>query len=179
MVGAPGAWRLESVGAALRRAEAAAPQGAILLHTDIEEFYASITPSVLARTLALIGVSHRDARLAGEMVEGWGARGYAGLPIGPPGSAVVANAILRSVDEALASLRFVRWVDDYVIALPTERAEEFILELMDETLARLGLRRSHSKTGIVEATNGIAWLSGVSAATRRVSRNGTEPGSSR
>lgn len=174
-----GAWRLESVGLALRRAGAVAPRGAILLHTDIEEFYASITPSVLARTLEVIGASDGDARLAGEMVNGWGERGYRGLPIGPPGSAVLANALLRSVDEALASLRFVRWVDDYVIAVPTERAGDLILERLDESLARLGLRRSHSKTGIVEATNGIAWLRGVSAPTSPLGGNGTEPGSSR
>ena len=165
--------------AALRRAGAVAPQGAILLHTDIEDFYGSITPSVLARALAAVGASHRDARLAGEMVDGWGERGYRGLPIGPPGSAVLANAILGSVDEALVSLRFVRWVDDYVIALRSQAAADRILELLDESLARLSLRRSHSKTRVVERPGGIAWLNGVSAATKRALENGTEPSSSR
>jgi hypothetical protein len=164
VIGASGAWRLETVEAALRRARAVAPRGTTLLHTDVEEFYASITSPVLMRTLGGISASERDLRLAGTMLDGWASQGHAGLPIGPAGSAVLANAVLMSVDRALSSFRFVRWVDDYVIELPAEAAADRILERFDESLARLGLRRSLPKTRIVEGPGGIAWLRTVSAA---------------
>ncbi|HET6770732.1 MAG TPA: RNA-directed DNA polymerase [Actinomycetota bacterium] len=153
-------WRLEPTGVALRRARALAPRSGLLLHTDVEDFYASITPSVLTRTLALVGASQQSTRLAGDMIDGWSDHGYPGLPIGPVGSAVLANAVLVGVDRALRSLRFVRWVDDYVIGVPSEGAAGGILERMDDCLAGLGLRRSARKTRILEGHDGIAWLRG-------------------
>jgi hypothetical protein len=177
-------WRLEQTGIALRRARAVAPRSGLLLHTDVEDFYASITPSVLMRTLALAGASPQSARLAGEMIDGWSDHGYRGLPIGPVGSAVLANAVLTGVDRALDSLRFVRWVDDYVIGVPSEHAAGRILERLDDCLEGLGLRRSAPKTRILEGHGGIAWLSGrlsALASTARLEKHEieTSPGPSR
>jgi hypothetical protein len=155
---AQGARRLEDIGTALRRARALAPRSGLLLRTDVEDFYASLTPQVLARTLEELGVPRQDSRLAGQMIEGWSESGYRGLPIGPVGSAVLANAVLMSVDKALATLRFVRWVDDYVFAVPTERATTGILDHLDASLERISLRRSAPKTEFLDGTESIAWL---------------------
>jgi hypothetical protein len=127
------------------------------MRTDVEEFYASVTPPVLSRALTAVGAPE-DSQLAAGMLETWCTDGYQGLPVGPVGSAVLANAVLRSVDEALSSLRFVRWVDDYVIALPSDRAASEILERLDTSLERLGLRRSVPKTGVFDGLGGVAWL---------------------
>lgn len=177
-------WRLEQTRIALRRARAVAPRSGLLIHTDVEDFYGSITPSALTRTLALVGASPQCTRLAGEMIDGWSDHGYSGLPIGPVGSAVLANAVLIGVDRALHSLRFVRWVDDYVIGVPSEGAAGRILERMDDSLAELGLRRSVPKTRVLEGHDGIAWLSGslsAPASTAHVEKHeiGTRPSPSR
>jgi reverse transcriptase-like protein len=157
-VGAPNNWRLETTEAAFRRARAIAPKRGLLMRTDVEEFYPSVTPQVLSRALDEVGAPPEDAHLAEGMLESWCTDGYPGLPVGPVGSAVLANAVLKSVDEALSSLRFVRWVDDYVIALPSDRAASEILERLDTSLDRLGLRRSGPKTGVFEGLGGVAWL---------------------
>jgi hypothetical protein len=157
-VGVPNNWRLETTGAAFLRARAIAPGQGLLMHTDVEEFYASVTPPVLSRALVEVGTPPADSQLATRMLESWCTDGYQGLPVGPVGSAVLANAVLRSVDETLSSLRFVRWVDDYVIALPSDRAASEILERLDTSLDRLGLRRSVPKTGVFEGLGSVAWL---------------------
>jgi hypothetical protein len=157
---ARGGWRLEAMRVAMRRARAIAPRHGLLLRTDVEAFYASITPPVLVSVLARLGIPTEEARLAGRMIEGWSESGYVGLPIGPAGSAVLANAVLRSVDEALDAQHFVRWVDDYLIALPSEQATAGILDRLDASLERLHLRRSVPKTEVLEGITGVAWLRG-------------------
>lgn len=157
-VGAPNNWQLETTATAFHRARAIAPKQGPLMRTDVEEFYASVTPAILSRALAEAGAPPEDSQLAATMLESWCADGYQGLPVGPVGSAVLANAVLKSVDEALSSLRFVRWVDDYVIAVPSIRAASEILERLDTSLDRLGLRRSVPKTGVFEVLGAVAWL---------------------
>src|SRR5918996_1544671 len=153
-------WRVEPTETALRRARSRAPKQGLILRTDVQEFYASITPPVLVRVLGNLGVPSQESRLAGRMVEEWTESSYRGLPIGPVGSAVLANAVLTSVDEALSSFRFIRWVDDYVISVPSERAAAAILDRLDASLARLHLRRSAPKTEVREGTGAIPWLRG-------------------
>jgi hypothetical protein len=151
-------WRLEAPRAALRRARAVAPTHGLVVRTDVEEFYGSITPSVLVRALADLGMPPHESSLAADMIEGWGESGYCGLPIGPAGSAVLANAVLSGVDHTLSALRFVRWVDDYVVAVPSELAVADILDRLDASLSRLGLRRSAPKTEVLEGIGDITWL---------------------
>jgi hypothetical protein len=129
----------------------------VLVRTDVAAFYSSIRPGVAAGALQRVGAGHPDAFLAATMLDAWGSDGWSGLPVGPPGSAVVANAVLQPVDEALGGFAFLRWVDDYLIGVPTDRAAVEVLDRLDEALARLGLVRSSSKTA-VEAPGGASWL---------------------
>lgn len=131
-----------------------------VVRTDVADFYPSVTPRVLHGALGRR--CPQEARHAADMLDGWGSEGYGGLPIGPPGSAVLANAVLASVDQALANVPFLRWVDDYLVATPSERAAAEILDRLDEALAGLGLRRAMAKTRIFERVRSITWPGGAS-----------------
>lgn len=147
-----------------RRAAAALALGSdAVIRTDVRAFYASVTPSVLWRALVRCGVEPPAASRAAAMLEGWGSEGYPGLPIGPPGSAVLANAVLAHVDERLAGKPFLRWVDDYLIA--AGRGEvPFVLEKLDAALGAHSLERSPLKTEVLEGGRSFRWL-GTSAAS--------------
>jgi hypothetical protein len=170
-----GRWRLETLDASLRRLETSlgacrrtAGAGGGYLSTDVEDFFPSVGPQTVARALGAAGAAPDDARRVAAMLEGWAALGYEGLPIGPAASAVVANAVLRPVDEAVGA-PFVRWVDDYLVPLASDRQADELLQRMDEALERLELRRSVRKTRVRSTPE---WLgsalgrSGRSDATR-------------
>lgn len=144
-------WALEPVATALRRAGRASGNligTPVALRTDVKAFYASVSPTVLATALQRVGAGRRDSREAAALLEGWGSEGYPGLPIGPPGSAVLANAVLDPVDRSLGGMRFLRWVDDYLVAVPSERAAREAQERIEEALDALGLEAKRSKTTI-------------------------------
>jgi hypothetical protein len=154
-------WSLEPVGPALRRARraAAALGGRILVATDVAAFYPSVGPGAAFRALRAAGSDRADALEAAALLEGWGSHGYPGLPIGPPASAVVANAVLAPVDDVLRELPFLRWVDDYVVVLRSPREAAGILDRLDEALDRQGLTRSDRKTAIGD--DAPAWAGGA------------------
>jgi len=132
-------WRPADAGPALERARQARSANAgqrAALATDVRSFYGSVRPEVLHTALVRAGAGRPAADLAAGMVEAWGI----GLPIGPDGSALLANAVLIPVDGALAGTPFLRWVDDYL--LPAS----FPLERLDEALEAVGLERSPEKT---------------------------------
>lgn len=136
-------WRPAPVRPALRRARRAAAalarRGPVVA-TDVEAFFASVTPEALASGLLGAGAAREDAAAAASMLEGWAEHGHRGLPVGPAGSSILANAVLLPVDLSIRGAPFLRWVDDYL--LPAEHA----LERFDEALAAVGLRRSERKT---------------------------------
>jgi hypothetical protein len=159
-LGGGAGWSLEPVGPALHRARVAIRRLAsapILVRTDVAAFYSSVTPAVAAAALRRVGAERHDAFLAAAMLEAWASDGWSGLPVGPPGSAVVANAVLQPVDDAVAGFRFLRWVDDYLVGVATDRAALDVLERLDAALAREALVRSGQKT-VVGAGEDARWL---------------------
>jgi hypothetical protein len=144
----------------LRRARRAAKRLAaksdVVILSDVRTFYPSVTPSVAFRTLVALDVERDVARDAATMLDGWGSEGCAGLPIGPPGSAVLANAVLAGVDSELQRFPFLRWVDDYLIGLPAESVSQ-ALDGLDTSLDRLGLERSLVKTSILCGGRALTW----------------------
>lgn len=162
---APDEWHLEQVGSALARARVLARglarSSPLLLRTDVAGFYPSVTPGMLSQALTEAGACQEDARQAARFLDGWGSHGYAGLPIGPPGSAVLGNAVLAPVDRALCGVRFLRWCDDYVVAVPSERTAAEVLGRLDEALDRVDLSRAATKTRLTEDADD--WLGLASA----------------
>ena len=146
----------------LRRARTAASAlgraAPLVLRTDVAACYPSITPEVVARGLRHVDVDRADAGFAADLLEGWGSEGYAGLPIGPPASAVIANAILVLVDRALHDVTFLRWVDDYLVSVRSERDAGEVVDRLDTKLASIGLRRSIAKTELMEGGRPPHWL---------------------
>jgi hypothetical protein len=164
-------WRVESLRESLRRLRTRvralkreAGGDALLLSTDVRNFFPSIGPDALARALLAAGVSRHDASLAATMLEEWADHGYRGLPIGPPGSAVLANAVLVPADGE-AGTAFVRWVDDYLVAVRSERVAGEFLDRLDEALAVLGLERSRPKTRVREDGGWLSAAAGGSMAS--------------
>jgi hypothetical protein len=128
-----------------------------VVRTDVRAFYPSVNPSILFRALQVLSVDRDVAGKVAAILESWGSEGYAGLPIGPPGSAVLANAVLASVDAELESRPFLRWVDDYLIGVPVEADVPRVVERLDEALTRLHLERSESKTSVLSGGSGLVW----------------------
>jgi hypothetical protein len=153
-------WRPRPLGPSLAAARRRAYRlpGPVILRTDVAAFYPSIRPTALFEALRGLDVPADVAGSAADLVDGWGSEGYDGLPIGPPGSAVMANAVLASVDVALDPHPFLRWVDDYLISVPSIGAADEALERLEDALARAGLRLSPPKTALLEAGPPMRWL---------------------
>jgi hypothetical protein len=129
---------------------------AVLL-TDVRSFYPSVTPRVAFEAVSGVGLQDAASRIAW-MLEEWGSEGYSGLPIGPPASAIVANAVLTPIDAELASSPCLRWVDDLAIGVDRSRRVPELLERLDLALDRLGLERAESKTHVHARGEPFGWL---------------------
>jgi hypothetical protein len=70
---------------------------------------------------------------------------------------VLANAVLAGVDRSLP-FPFLRWVDDYLIAVPSELAAAEAIHRLDQALHRAGLRRSEPKTLLMPGSERVRWL---------------------
>ena len=142
---------------ARRTATRLAARYPVVIRTDVRSFYPSVTPSTIFVSLRDLSVERRTARHVAGMLEGWGSEGYSGLPIGPPGSAVLGNVVLAGVDEELEAWPSLRWVDDYVVGVADERLVPRVLETLDQALARRDLDRSIAKTSVLEQRSGFVW----------------------
>jgi hypothetical protein len=147
-------WRPEPLGQALWRARHAAERlvagSNVVVRTDVRDFYPSVDAAILYRCLRRVGLPAEDANTASGMLEGWGSHGYAGLPVGPPASAVLSNAVLVPVDEELGDGRWLRWCDDLLIGVRRMADAGRVLDRLDTELAGLGLERSGPKTHVLE-----------------------------
>jgi hypothetical protein len=148
------------LGRAIHRARSLATRlagtSALVVRTDVTDFYPSVDSAVLHRVVAEAGADPEDARLAADMLEAWGAHGYAGIPVGPAASIVLGNTVLRPVDEALRPFRLLRWVDDYLIGVGSGREAQEVLDRVDASLDTLGLKRHPRKTRVGPGIGG--WL---------------------
>lgn len=143
----PGDWQLEDWRIAHRRWRRATEPAArgLRLHLDIADCYGSIRPEVVEAALLRLGArpEHRLIRLLHELADH-----AAGLPVGPPASAVLANAVLERLDRAVsdAGAPHVRWVDDLIIAVRSPRHATQVLDEVRLELGSLELRVQDAKT---------------------------------
>lgn len=127
--------------------------------TDVADCFGSITPTVAERSLKWLGPG---AAAASEILRTIHADGVRGLPIGPRASAVVANAVLLPMDEAMRDLgiRHVRWVDDVVAFVPDRRSAARVLGANARVLEDRGLRLNPDKTAVLGWGDALLRLGG-------------------
>lgn len=112
---------------------------------DVRDCYASISRETIT---ALLGP---EAAQAVSLLDRFHERGVRGLPVGPEASAVLANAALSRLDQAIrsAGARHLRWVDDVVL---WGRADEVrtAVAAMRTVGEAIGLALHEDKTRVFE-----------------------------
>jgi hypothetical protein len=138
-------WRLERRLFAARLADLVSRRD-VIAFADVRRCYASISPSIVGRTLRLAGIGTADD--IEDLLTTLEHVGVRGLPVGPDASAVLANVVLAPVDRALreAGIDHLRWVDDVVLSGPDPEAA---VSTLRQALGRIGLRLNERKTRIV------------------------------
>lgn len=120
---------------------------------DVADCFGSIGPPVVGRALRSMGVDPGLARGIEDLLHSFEDHGVRGLPIGPAPSAVLANAVLASVDDALARAAgspALRWVDDVVVPVAGVARARAVAEAYERSLGALDLRPHPLKTEVLE-----------------------------
>ncbi len=138
-------WRMEA------RSGLAGEVRAIVI-ADVRECFASITPASVSRALCEAGATEAAIEAVVSCLRAFEDEGVEGLPVGPPPSAVLANATLTRLDDALRRERrpYLRWVDDIVAFAPSLPAARRSLEQLRRAGAAVGLELHGSKTRILD-----------------------------
>jgi hypothetical protein len=119
---------------------------------DVARCYPSIGAGTVRDALRHLGVAEPELRGVTDLLAEFQDRGVPGLPVGPAGSAVVANAVLASVDRALARAvggPALWWVDDVVVFTPDLALARRARSAFDRSLERIDLLAHPSKCGVV------------------------------
>jgi reverse transcriptase-like protein len=124
--------------------------------TDIADFYPRIYQHRLVNALqAAAGLSKQDyIRALEKMLFRFSDGASYGIPIGPPASRPLAEAVLVDVDSTLMSYRidFIRFTDDFVIFAATPEDAEYGIRILAETLfLNHGLTLQTAKTKVLTA----------------------------
>ena len=130
---------------------------------DVRDCYGSIDPPVVDRALREIGVAQQPIERIVEVLRRFDDHGVRGLPIGPEPSAVLANAVLASVDRSLMGefgTPSFRWVDDIVVFARDRREAWRAAATFARTLDALGLQAHPTKCRVVVDPDAL--LEGVS-----------------
>ncbi len=99
---------------------------------DIADFYSQINHHRVCNVLEQAGVATRRARCMERLLGGWSALQSRGIPVGPQGSIVLAEAVLHDVDDHLMTKGYVhtRYVDDFrVFCTSYRQAREALHDL--------------------------------------------------
>jgi hypothetical protein len=120
--------------------------------TDVRACFASIAPSVVAGRLRSLRAPPARIDEIAAWLRAFRDAGIDGLPAGPSGSALLADAVLALGDEALrfTDASFVRWVDDVAIFAPDRRTRAAALGVLREAWASLGLEMHEQKTLLLD-----------------------------
>lgn len=132
-----------------------------IVHTDVAQFYGSIyTHSVpwALITKQQAKLRRRDRNVLGNQIDFALRNGQSaqtvGIPIGPDTSLLVAETVLRAVDNAivqrLGNVVGFRYIDDYELAFPTLQDAECALGVVESALHHFELHLNAKKTRIEE-----------------------------
>lgn len=119
---------------------------------DIVDFYNQIYQHRIRNVLEASGVSSNRARLLERFLSGLSGTASRGIPVGPPASIILAEAVLADVDDFLLrkTYAFTRYVDDFRIFCRTERrAVQALHDLYDYLSASHQLTLNMAKSRIL------------------------------
>jgi hypothetical protein len=126
--------------------------------TDIADFYPRIYHHRLVNALeaASDGTMKDYIRALEKMLTRFSGGTSYGIPVGPPASRLLGEAVLIDVDSTLLSfgIDFIRYVDDYIIFANRVQDAEYGIRTLGETLFRNhGLTLQTAKTKISSAAD--------------------------
>ncbi len=118
---------------------------------DVAGFFLHIDIDELERLLLSASDQVAVVRDLSELLRGWVALGVRGLPQGIRCSSPLGNLYLAPLDELLlkGGVRFVRWMDDWIIVSSGFHEARRIQNEMERRLYDLGLTLAADKTGIM------------------------------
>lgn len=137
-----------------------------IVRADVADCYGSMGDTTLRRALG----AEVDDVLA--MLRQLWDEGVSGLPIGPDPSAIMANGVLAAVDREIrleGGIAF-RWVDDWIVGVPSHRTAGRVLRALEHTLDRLELELNPGKTRVYRAAGPDEPLVAGASAVRRPPR---------
>jgi retron-type reverse transcriptase len=144
-----------------------------LIKADIKSYFASIDHDVLFAAIRRVISCPRTLALWRAIARGYGHADGLGLPVGALTSQLSANVLLDQLDHHMIDHcgvgRYVRYMDDTVIVLPTKQAAHATLVALEDEVTRLGLRLN-PKTCILPAPCGVDFCGYRTWATHRLPR---------
>jgi len=131
-----------------------------IIEGDIASYFLNIDIPELERQLLEAGCKGGVVRDLGGLLDGWQAHGVRGLPQGIPPSSPLANFYLAFLDEALRAegASFIRYMDDFAVVCPSYHEARRLLDLIEETLYKLGLSLGGGKSKIVRSEHVLSRL---------------------
>lgn len=156
----------EEWAAFVRSAVDATLEFAVVLKTDVREFFPSIDQALARQVLAQrTGAHPRVIECLFRCLRAWsgaGGVGGRGLPIEPHGvSRLVAHAVLKTVDDDFEDAfdrKYRRFMDDTVIFVESATAARAEQARYDQVLSEWGLVRNAEKTEVLDAEHYLADL---------------------
>lgn len=119
---------------------------------DVYDCFASIGPAAVARALVEAGALPEAVDRVVACLHALADDGVRGLPVGPAASAVLGNAVLAGLDEAIErqGVPHLRWVDDVIAFAPSRREARLALDSLRLSGAEIELELHDRKTRIVD-----------------------------
>lgn len=139
---------------------ACAPDGAIIVQTDISSFYENISHHYIEN---LIDDLFPDGRLGNQinaLLTRFSAGRSFGLPVGGQCSRILAELFLNSIDHQMtnAGLRWYRYVDDYILIADSNSGAYKGLAFLSHVLADYGLTLNKTKTMMMNAKHYVDYV---------------------
>lgn len=129
-----------------------------VIKADIKSYFASIDHDILFAAIRRVISCPRTLGLWRKIAQAYGHEHGTGLPVGALTSQLSANVMLDQLDHHITDRcgvgRYVRYMDDTVVVLPSKPAAQAVLAAMADEVARLGLRLN-PKTCILPALAGV------------------------
>lgn len=122
---------------------------AVGLRTDITGFFPSITARIAASEVAAVTDAATGTVVQGAMEKCRSDTNVKGIPIGAEMSSLLANLILRDVDDQLdehVTIEWDRWTDDFILVGEDSKTIESAFSHLRSLLQDKGLQVSMAKT---------------------------------